>query len=319
MNATQADRPLASVVIPTYNDVDLLFGALDRVKAQTWPNVETIVVDDGSAEPVEPRIADRLGDDRIVVLRRPVNGGVPAALQAGLERARGDYIYFSSTNDHTDPIFLQASIEALERHPTAGLCFCDPGIVESWSETLEEFPLHLAREETCFTADEFAARLRRRPFHLASNTVVFRARSVLASGGSRPELKLYADWFACMATALREGAVYLPKVMAYFRMHDGAYSGRGQWRDGARARLLATAIRTLESEAPEVLERLRRSAAVSEFGLPILLALARDPHGRGAISAEALWLALARSGWRRMLPRRSRSFLRRVATRAQAA
>src|SRR5262249_47387367 len=139
-----------------------------------------------------------------------------------------------------------------------------------------------------------------------------------ATGGCRPELGLYADWYTCMVTALRDGAVYLPRVMAYFRVHAGAYSGRARWAEGARARLAAAAIRTVAAEAPQGLERLRKSAALSEFGLPVLLALMRDPQSRAAIGAETLWVALLRTGWRRVVPRGSRGLLRRVAMRPAA-
>jgi GT2 family glycosyltransferase len=311
MTATPGQRPLATVVIPTYNDADLLLGAIERFKAQTWPHIEIIVADDGSAEPVEPKVRNWPGyDERISVVRRPVNGGVPAALQAGLERARGDYIHFSSTNDATEPHFLAASIGALERHTHAGMCFSDVGIVSDWSNERQPFPLHLARGETWFAPDELAARLRRRPFHISSNTVVFRARSITATGGCRPELELYADWFACTVTALRDGAVYVPQVMAYCRVHGGAYSRR--WQSAARVKLAAAAIRAIARDAPEVLPRLRRSAALSDFGLPVLLGLARDPHARQVVGPDTLWVALVRTGWRRMLPRGSRSLLRRV-------
>ncbi len=315
----RSDRPLASVVIPTYNDFDLLLGAIEQVKAQTWPNVETIVVDDGSDAVVVPRLA-RLHESYpgITVRRHLANQGVPAALQSGLEHARGKYIYFSSTNDLIEPQFLEASIDALTRHEHAGMCFSDAGTVEGWSSARRAFPLHLAPGETWFPPDKLAARLRHRPFHISTNTVVFRTKAVRAIGGCRPELGLYADWYTCMVTALRKGAVYLPRTMTYFRVHGGAYSGTARWDAGARARLAAATIRAIGAEAPEVSARLRRSAALSDFGLPVLLALMRDPHCRGVIGAEALWVALLRTGWRRMLPRGGRRLLRRVAMRPAA-
>jgi hypothetical protein len=312
-------RPLVTVVIPTYNDVELLFGAIDRFKAQTWPNLEMVVADDGSAEPVEPELRDWPGfDARINVLRRPVNGGVPAALQTGLEHARGDYVHLSSTNDLVEPRFLEASIEALERHAAAGMCFSDAGIVTEPGDEREPFPLHLARSETWFTPDAFAARLRSRPFHISSNTVVFRTRALRATGGCRPEFELYGDWFACMVTALRDGAIYIPRIMAYSRVHSGAYSTQRRPR-AARVKCAAAAVRAVEAEAPDLLPRLRRSAALSDFGLPVLLGLARDPQLRPVVGADTLWVTLLRTGWRSMLPRSGRRLLRRLVMRPEAA
>jgi GT2 family glycosyltransferase len=317
--ATRRDRPLATVVIPTYNDADLLIGAIERFKAQTWPNLEIVVSDDGSAEPVEPRLRGWPGfDNRITVVRRPANGGVPAALQSGLEHARGEYVHLSSTNDLVEPAFLEASIEALERHASAGMCFSDAGIVSEPGDEREPFPLHLASSETWFAPEAFAARLRSRPFHISSNAVVFRARSLRATGGCRPELELYGDWFACMVTALRDGAVYIPRVMAYSRVHAGAYSTKPRPR-ATRVHCAAAAVRAIAAEAPDLLPRLRRSAALSDFGLPVLLGLARDPQLRTVVGADTLWVSLLRTGWRRMVPRSGRSLLRRLVMRPEPA
>jgi hypothetical protein len=319
IEATPTRPALASVVIPTYNDTHLLIGALERFKAQTWPNVEIVIADDGSDQPVEPTVRNWSGyDERITVVRRAGNGGVPAALQTGLDHARGDFVHLSSTNDLAEPDFLQTSIAALEHHPRAGMCFSDAGIIMDPGNQREPFPLHLAAGETWFSPEDFAARLRRRPFHLSSNTVVFRTDAIRATGGCRPELELYGDWFACMVTALRDGAVYVPRVMAYSRVHAGAYSGRPLARD-ARVKLAAAAVRAIAAEAPDIVPRLRRSAALSDLGLPVLLGLLRDSRVRANVSVDTLWVALVRAGWRRMLPRSGRRLLRRLTMRPEAA
>ncbi|HEV3394494.1 MAG TPA: hypothetical protein VG100_00030, partial [Xanthobacteraceae bacterium] len=84
-------------------------------------------------------------------------------------------------------------------------------------------------------------------------------------------------------------------------------------------RLAAAAIQAISRDAPDVLPRLRRSAALSDFGLPVLLRLARDPQGRAAVGLDTLWIALVRTGWRRMLPRSGRRLLRRMVMRPEAA
>jgi GT2 family glycosyltransferase len=309
-------RPLASVVIPTHDDADHLMTALDLVRAQTWPQVEIVVTDDASAEPVEPRVrASTRPGERLTVLRRERNGGVAAAQQAGLEQARGDYVYLASTNDPIEPRFLEASISALERHPGAGLSFSDPGIVTGWTGDREAFRLHVAARETFFAPDAFALRLRHRPFHIASNTVVFRRSALIETGGCRPELGLYADWFTVIVTALRRGAVYVPEVLAYSRSHPGAYSAPGRWSRPARLNAAATVIAAIAREEPQLVARLKRSAALSELGTPALLALSRNPRCRPLIDIGTLWIACLRAGWRNMLPRQSRSLLRRLMMR----
>jgi hypothetical protein len=304
--------PLATVVIPTYDDADHLIEALDLVRAQTWPHVEIIVVDDASSKPVEPRVRGWSGcDDRVNIMRRAVNGGVVAAQQTGLERARGEFIYLASTNDPIEPRFLEASINALLHHPNAGMCFSDAGMLEGWNGARQSFPLHIARCETEFDPDQLAALLRRRPFHISSNTVVFRARALREIGGCRANLGPYADWFACMVAALRDGAAYIPEVLAYSRSHPGAYSEPGRWDEATKATFAAAAVDAIASEMPDLLPRFRRSAAVSDFGPGVLIRLYRDARFRPVVGIVALWIALLRAGLRGGLPRAGRALLRR--------
>jgi hypothetical protein len=187
--------------------------------------------------------------------------------------------------------------------------------VTGWTGQREQLRLHVAASETFFTPDAFAAQLRRRPFHIASNTVVFRTRALLETGGCRPELALYADWFTVIVTALRGGAVYLPEVLAYSRAHAGAYSAPGRWSRPARLSAAAAALAAIAREEPPLVARIRRSAALSEFGAAALLALARNPRCRPLIGLDTLWVACLRAGWRSMLPRQSRSLLRRLIMR----
>ena len=106
--------------------------------------------------------------------------------------------------------------------------------------------------------------------------------------------------------------------MAYSRVHAGAYSQRPRER-GARVELAAAAIRAIAAESPEILPRLRRSAALSDLGLPVLLGLLRDSRVRAIVSLDTLWVALLRTGWRGMLPISGRRLLRRLTMRPEAA
>jgi glycosyltransferase involved in cell wall biosynthesis len=107
------------VVIPTYNRAALIGGAIQSVLAQTAPNVEVIVVDDGSTDGTDKELA-QFGD-RIRVLRQQ-NGGVSAARNAGIRAACGKWIAFLDSDDRWEPRKLErqlACVEALD----AGLCF----------------------------------------------------------------------------------------------------------------------------------------------------------------------------------------------------
>ncbi len=89
--------PAVSVIIPTYNRARLLPRALDSVFAQTCPDFELLVVDDGSTDDTRSVIA-RYADPRVRYLPQK-NGGVSAARNRGLREARGEFVAFLDSDD----------------------------------------------------------------------------------------------------------------------------------------------------------------------------------------------------------------------------
>jgi glycosyltransferase involved in cell wall biosynthesis len=316
MSAPVLARPAVTVIIPAYDDASDLARALELARAQTLREIEIIVVDDCSAVPVVPAVLDiAASDSRVHVIRREANGGVFAAQSTGIESATGKYIYLGSTNDPIEPDFLATATDALDRNLAAGMCFLDPGVVSGQPERRQAFSLHLADRTIFFEPDLFAERLRYRPFHLSSNTVVFRAEVLRAVGGCRSEFGLYADWFACVVSALRAGAVYVPRVLAYSRIHDDAFSHPRHWSNSVRSDYAATALRAIVAEFPEICPRLRRSLVASEFGLCVLVALREDPSVRPMVGLDALAMASLRDAWslvRKFMPVDGRRLVRKI-------
>ena len=105
--------PAVSIVIPVYNIGKYLEKCLDSVVAQTFPDIEIIVVNDGSTDnspEIIARYADK--DSRIVVIDKS-NEGLAYARKSGIEAARGTYIYHLDGDDYLE---LDA-IELLYRKP----------------------------------------------------------------------------------------------------------------------------------------------------------------------------------------------------------
>ena len=107
----ESTSPLATIAITTHDRPDLLRRAVDSALAQSVRDLEVIVVDDGSAEPV---IMDR-SDSRLRVLRNDRPLGVSAARNRGLWAARGHWITFTDDDDELLPEMVQASLEAVQR------------------------------------------------------------------------------------------------------------------------------------------------------------------------------------------------------------
>lgn len=110
---------LISVIIPTYNRAWSLKAAIDSVLAQEYPEVELLVVDDGSTDET-PRLLDRYGDAiRVITLE---NGGVSRARNQGIHTSKGSFIAFLDSDDSWLPGKLSEQMTFFEENPEALIC-----------------------------------------------------------------------------------------------------------------------------------------------------------------------------------------------------
>lgn len=95
--------PLISIIIPVYRTEKYLRKCVESVLAQTYTNLEIILVDDGSPDNCG-KICDEYAakDKRIRVIHQP-NQGLSAARNAGLDIAKGEYIGFVDSDDYIEP------------------------------------------------------------------------------------------------------------------------------------------------------------------------------------------------------------------------
>jgi glycosyltransferase involved in cell wall biosynthesis len=119
------DRPLVSVIIPAYKAAAYIAETLQSVLAQTYPNVEVILINDGSPDTEEFERAIAGYRERISYLRQE-NRGPSAARNAGIRRARGEYLAFLDADDVWYPNCLAAQVDlALSRQPACDLVYGD--------------------------------------------------------------------------------------------------------------------------------------------------------------------------------------------------
>ena len=106
--------PSISVVIPSYNCARYLGATLDSVLAQNYPDVELIVIDDGSTD-ATPEVAEQYCGR--IVYQRMKNGGLAAARNAGMRIAKGEYIAWLDADDLCEPGRLALQSAYLAAHP----------------------------------------------------------------------------------------------------------------------------------------------------------------------------------------------------------
>ena len=107
-------NPLVSIVIPVYNGANFLREAIESALAQTYKNLEILVINDGSNDGGETeRIALSFGDKIRYFLKE--NGGTSTALNLGIKNMRGEYFSWLSHDDLYYPKKIARSVEELSK------------------------------------------------------------------------------------------------------------------------------------------------------------------------------------------------------------
>lgn len=211
--------PSVSVVIPAHNAARHLSACLDSVFAQDMAgDMEVIVVDDGSTDDTRLRALAHPG----VLCPSQSNQGPAAARNAGLDRARGEFVAFLDADDLWPAGKLRHQLDLLARHGEAGLCFGD----------CRQFGEGVAGTDTLFAQmrEEVAAwgpgpylpaayeRLLTANF-ITTGSVVARRERLLALGGFDARLRLVEDLELWLRLARQAPVLWTPEVCLLRRRH----------------------------------------------------------------------------------------------------
>jgi len=138
-------NPKVSVVIPTYNRAANVQNGIKSVLAQTFSDLEVIVVDDGSSDGTDQILRDVFGDQIRYYFQ--INQGASVARNRGVEEARGEWIAFLDSDDLWEEEKLEWQFRAIKKFgPDCGACYTDVRFFNH-SETRTFF--QMAEENYC--------------------------------------------------------------------------------------------------------------------------------------------------------------------------
>jgi GT2 family glycosyltransferase len=128
-------KPLVSFVIPFYQQKDYIGEAVRSALDQTMPDLEVVVVDDGSTDGGSD-VVEAMNDKRVRLYKRD-NGGPSAALNDALRLAQGKYVAFLGGDDVANPDRVSAQIEHLE-NGDADIIFSLPSIIDASGDEIND-------------------------------------------------------------------------------------------------------------------------------------------------------------------------------------
>lgn len=116
-------QPLVSIITPCFNNHETIIETIKSVHKQSYPNIEHIIVDDGSNSPISKTIQQFIDTQQVKYFRQ-LNQGVAAARNYAAKQAKGDFLVFLDADDLLSSNYVEKVINAFQKHPQTSMVAC---------------------------------------------------------------------------------------------------------------------------------------------------------------------------------------------------
>jgi glycosyltransferase involved in cell wall biosynthesis len=209
--------PKVSVLIPCYNGERYLGEAIDSCLAQTYPNVEVVVVNDGSQDN-SAEIARSYGD--LVVYIEQANRGLSGARNTAIQAATGEFVILCDSDDVLLPNCIELRVRPMIEDPSIALVAGYYREIDADGNLSPRIPeVRRLKPE-----DHFWQELRRNYGPPVGWTI--RKAALHKSGLFDPLLPHCEDVDLCLRLLKKNRMAYVSEVTAHYRQHGGGQSKR---------------------------------------------------------------------------------------------
>lgn len=241
---------MLTVIMPNYNHGSFIARAIKGIQQQSFQPSELIIVDDASMDDSVLMIQEALkgyAAGRLIV--NECNLGTNATLMRGLNEAHGEWIYFASSDDVTEKDFFKWAMQATHIEPHAGFVSGVNAFIDDDDVFLGVEKSALVSKEPGYIPPKAASRLLMRYDNwVCGGTTVYRAAAIREIGGFRPDLLGLADSFSARVLALKYGALYVPRVQAYWRRSHSGLAHRSMAEEETFLRIKQTVSNIIEHD-----------------------------------------------------------------------
>lgn len=131
---------LVSIVMPTYNGEKYIKKAIESCLAQTYSNIELIVVDDCSTDNTAKIVKDYIGQDhRVRYWRNEKNLKLPGALNKGFELSQGQLLTWTSDDNLYSPEAIRVMVEELKANPRSDIAYSSYSFIDKDGKVVDSF------------------------------------------------------------------------------------------------------------------------------------------------------------------------------------
>jgi GT2 family glycosyltransferase len=217
--------PLISAIVPSYNYARFVVRAVESCLAQSFADLEVVVVDDASTDESPRLLAEKFGSDpRVRLELAKDNKGISGNFNRGLRAARGKYVGFCCADDEWLPGHAATLVPALEASG-AVLAYAKARVVGADGQPVPPGPGH------AFSGcpDElFYERLVTSPNLIPFVATVFDREAALAAGGFDERVRVLQDYALWLRLASRRPVRFVDVESVVVRWHGDNASGTGE-------------------------------------------------------------------------------------------
>ena len=258
-----ATQPLVTFITATYNTAPYLRETIDSVLAQTYANIEYIVLDDGSTDDTID-ILKSYGD-RITWTTHP-NMGETRTVNKGFGMAKGDYIVVVSADDPVKPRLAEVAVPFMEARPDILVGYPGWDIIDSQSTVID----------TPRMFDYNYDQMLRWHYCMPGPGTFIRRRAIELEQGRNTDYRYIGDYEFWVRLGLRGDFAYIPHNLATWRFHAASTSVNQR-----NARMAEEHIRLFETfyqrtDLPESVLQARAEALSTAYYVAALMLLPAD-------------------------------------------
>jgi len=214
------NKKTLSIILLNYNYSKFLTYSIDAILQQTRKPDELIIIDDGSDDNSIEMIKKKIKNIPYAYLvENTKNRGVNYSINKGLRLCSQEYVYFAASDDIISPNFIFETMGFLEKFSDIGLCCSLPGFFRNAQDCwFDDFDIC---KKQVFHPCELINILKKTKFWIATHTAVIKKD---LQQSFDVDLKHHSDWFLLCSLAFKNKIGFLPKPLAFMRVHDFAYS-----------------------------------------------------------------------------------------------
>jgi len=210
-----SDESLVSICIPTYNRAGMVGKAIDSALAQSYTNIEVLVVDNASGDDIESVIAG-YDDSRLQFFKNKENLGLFGNFNRCIELSKGKYIHILNSDDYIDSNFTKTCVELLETHPNVMMTFSSSVVISD----KEPVKFAIFDHDIIFHAPELFRKLLANEIPITCPSVMVRREVYDAVGLFSCEYPYGGDYYQWLKISKKFDAAFVANAILYFREGD---------------------------------------------------------------------------------------------------